>query len=176
MFLLKILIFISFAGICCLIIAGISEFDSKPPVSIDNSPPPDKFTIEYERIFGECYGLCPVYKVTINEKGEVVFEGKENVRKRGGHKSKISEEELNKLINKFEEVKFFRLFDKYVMSENCSKQILSDGDYARISFDNGKVSKSILRYSGCYGPGVFDDLKSLEDLIDQVANTKQWID
>lgn len=134
-----------------------------------------KVIFELERIFGQCFGPCPVYKVSIFSNGEVKFTGMKNVRNPGTYNSKISDLDIKKLKEEFDAINFMQLSNKYVMDDNCSHPVLSDSDYARIYYYDGNKSKNILHYTGCYGYGVFDKLLSLESSIDKVANTKQWI-
>ena len=134
-----------------------------------------RVVFELERIFDQCYGRCPVYTLTIYSDGEVVFEGKKNVKKFGTQVSKISDGDIRLLKNKFDSSDFMNLSDRYVVEENCSSPVLSDGDSARIYYHDGKTSKSIMHYSGCYGYGVFETLRILEKSIDSTTNSNQWI-
>ncbi len=44
-----------------------------------------------------CNGECPVFKVAVNSKGKVIYEGHTNVYKTGKHEWKISKDKVGKL-------------------------------------------------------------------------------
>lgn len=131
--------------------------------------------IEFERIFGECLGKCPAYQVSIFGNGKIEFTGNKNTRVIGKAYSNLSDADLQYLIEVFEKSKFIDFSDKYVRGENCSKVVLSDGEYIRIQYKNRETTKEMLHYSGCRGTDFFDKLELLENEIDRIANTKRWI-
>ena len=68
-------------------------------LSKDGKIPNDlKITLETT----ECYGECPVYKLTVNSDETVIFEGKEYTKVIGETDSKISKSKIKELINEFE--------------------------------------------------------------------------
>jgi hypothetical protein len=132
-------------------------------------------TIQFENNYCIGFGSCTNYKVSIYSNGEVIFEGLKGVKKIGIVKSKITKSKLEELIGNFEDIDFFRLSDKYVPGKNCSGSVISDSNTVQIYYNDGKLSKNISHYRGCLGTKKLNKLLELEESIDRVVNTKQWI-
>ena len=120
----------------------------------------------------ECFGFCPVYKLTITADGSVVFEGRRFVKQEGVTISSVSPERLKQLMAEFDRVKFFSLEDDYSETRlSCPTDQPSAITSIRI---NGK-SKTINHYLGCLEPKVPKGLTELENKIDEIVNTAQWL-
>jgi len=128
---------------------------------------------------GFCYGRCAQYVLTISSDGSVVFDGKEETKIKGKATGSISKEDLKRLIDQFDTVKFFQLEDRYEFG-NCPIKISDTPSAITTLRINGKT-KTVRHYLGC----VEDDpqhtsfppaLIELEQMIDQVAGSKQWVD
>jgi len=132
-------------------------------------PPDLKITLERT----ECFGVCPVYKLTITADGAVVFEGRRFVKQEGATiKSAISRDGLKQLMAEFDRVKFFSLEDDYSETRlSCPTDQPSAFTSIRI---NGK-SKTINHYLGCVEPKAPRGLTELENKIDEIVNTAQWL-
>ena len=116
--------------------------------------------------------------VLVAAEGKVVFEGKANVKVKGRSESTISREKVRLLIEAFEKAKFFSLRNSYSLPEDGCRVFDGDASSARVSIVLNGKSKSIDHYLGCHpkkGSSV-RALIELENLIDDVTNTHQWID
>lgn len=111
-----------------------------------------------------CFGMCPVYTVTIYGSGKIEFRGDNFVAKEGLHTDSIPPAEVNRLVHAFHEKKFFSMNDRY---EN---RHVTDLPSTTTAFESGKDSKSVYNYYGAPA-----ELKDLEKMIDSVAHTAQWI-
>lgn len=60
-----------------------------------------------------CFGDCPVYEVTIDKDGNVVFNGKDYTLFKGKEEFKLTDKEFNTLKSKIESSNFNKLKDKY---------------------------------------------------------------
>jgi hypothetical protein len=120
------------------------------------------------------WGVGPVYKLTIYSDGGVVFEGKKNVRHAGIAKSSISRRELQRLIDEFEKVDYFSLADNYLRDENCPIPSF-DTPIVITSLTYKGRSKSVAHDTGCKGTSALEKLAALENLIEEVTRTEQWI-
>ena len=145
--------------------AGYSD-----PAVIPQNVPQD-LMISLERT--ECFGGCPVYKLTITADGAVVFRGRRFVKQDGATiRSAITQDRLKQLIAEFDRVKFFSLDDDYSETRLlCPTDHPSAFTSIRI---NGK-SKTINHYLGCREPKVPKGLTELENKIDEIVNTAQWL-
>ncbi|HEX2488543.1 MAG TPA: DUF6438 domain-containing protein [Blastocatellia bacterium] len=120
----------------------------------------------------ECFGFCPVYKLTITADGSVVFEGRRFVKQEGVTISSVSPERLKQLMAEFDRVNFFSLEDDYSeIRLSCPTDQPSAVTSIRIK---GK-SKTVNHYLGCLEPKVPKGLTELENKIDEIVNTAQWL-
>lgn len=110
-----------------------------------------------------CYGTCPGYTLTITGDGKVNFEGRNYTRVKGSATTTIDQDKLNELIKEFLRVDFFNLQDKY--SAN-----VTDNPTYTVSIQLGGKTKEVENYAA--GPR---RLYLLQDRIDQIVNSEQWI-
>jgi hypothetical protein len=137
-----------------------------------NIPQDLKITLERTA----CYGTCPAYKLTITADGAVVFEGRHFVKKEGATiNSAISQERLKQLMAEFDRVKFFSLEDDYMEDRRVCDELATDHPSAYTSIRINGKSKTIKHYHGCRGPKVPKELTELENNIDKIVNTAQWL-
>lgn len=125
-----------------------------------------------------CFFTCPEYIVTISAEGKVVFEGDANVRVKGRSETTISAEKVQILIESFEKAKFFSLKNRYSLPEDGCRVYDGDAPSATISIVLNGTKKSVDHYLGCRqakGTSV-RALIELENLIDDLTNTAQWIE
>jgi Domain of unknown function (DUF6438) len=135
---------------------------------------PQDLMITLERTV--CLGFCPVYKLTITADGAVVFEGRQFVKQEGATlKSAISQERLKQLMAEFDRVKFFSLEDSYTYDRHVCDMYETDHPSAFTSIRINGRSKTIKHYHGCQGPKVPKELTELENKIDEIVNTAQWL-
>ena len=115
----------------------------------------------------ECYGPCPVYRLTITGDGSVVYEGKNFVKATGRQTTTISQERMRQLVSEFEKADFISLADSY-------EQItVLDNPTVIVSITIDGKSKTVRHYHGDKtAPKILTDL---ENKIDELANTNQWI-
>ena len=126
----------------------------------------------------DCFYICPAYVVTISADGSVTFEGKANVRVLGKAQTQIAVEKVRELVTTFLKIKYFSLRDNYNSArDGCH---ISNGDTSSVitSIVMGGRAKSVNHYLGCFPrkEHSLDALLRLEEQIDEVANTAQWID
>jgi hypothetical protein len=114
-----------------------------------------------------CFGTCPVYSLTIKGDGIVVYVGEDHVRTKGVKETTISIADVNKLVLEFEKADYFSLNDSYTSFG------VSDMPSANTSITIGGISKSIKHYHG--DRSAPKQLTELEDKIDDIVNSDQWI-
>ena len=100
-----------------------------------------------------CFGTCPIYKIEIYTDGSGIYTGTRFVEKIGGIEFKLSEEEINSILQKANKINYCQLEDEYF-------ERISDlpRTYVQI-FD-----KKVLDYYGAP-----KELKELEELIDKIC-------
>ena len=126
-----------------------------------------------------CFGECPIYSVTIEGNGSVVYTGVDFVASTGVRETTIGDDDLVKLVNEFLRVHFFDANEEYrersaisirpgrtylAMSEN-----VSDNPSTLLSLKLGDRTKTVTLYYNYPA-----ELSALADLIDEVSGAKRW--
>jgi hypothetical protein len=118
-----------------------------------------------------CYGVCPVYVVTIHGDGHVEYIGENYVDIPGPQETEIQPDKLQALLRTAERIHFFDLKEKYF--EDCTDQPTS---IITLKLD-GKSKVVSNYYGGCErrttGPQV--ELANMATEIDELAGTASWI-
>jgi hypothetical protein len=118
-----------------------------------------------------CFGACPVYRLTVHRSRKVVFEGKAHVWEVGRQTGRVSKEGFSQLVAKIEEINFFSLKNRYDgKNADGSGTTVTDLPTRKTSVTRGNVTKTVENYFR--GP---KGLKELEDLIDEVTKSIEWV-
>ena len=112
--------------------------------------------------------IAPSYSLTINGDGTIIYHGIENVKTIGKQKGRISEKDVNQLVNEFINIYYFALKDRYDTMADPSAS--STHIVTTSILLNGKTKKvfHVQESIAPYG------LSVLEDKIDKITNSKQW--
>jgi hypothetical protein len=165
-FLLSCVVLVLFMALsmgCITTGKNLGENAAKEELSSPVSP--EKLVITLERT--GCYGNCPVYSLTINGEGTVVYHGKDFVKTKGVKETTISMESIYQILAEFEEAEYFSLKESYI---GFGK---SDMPHANTSISLGNRTKSIKHYLG--DQNAPKKLTELENQIDEIVNSAQWI-
>jgi Domain of unknown function (DUF6438) len=170
--------------ICLLAACGNSVLQSENTNQTQTKETP-KLSLKMER-FG-CYGRCPIYDLTIQPDGNVIFEGKFWTKVKGTAEGKITQEQLKQLIDEIEKAKFFSLDNNYNWdSKNCP-ELATDSPGINLTIKLNGKEKTIDHYHGCnekdsanqnkdWTEKIFpQQLYKLENKIDEIVETKRWI-
>jgi len=165
-----------------LVLSSSSSIFAQKPKQLTNddfSPPPsptstnntnsseDKLKsaiISLER--SGCLGPCPVYKITIYGSGKVVYKGEKFVKVVGERTITVDREKIEKLLADFEKSGYFSLEDKYEGGPTDATSAITS-----ITLSNKK--KTINDYHA--SPNSPAILRDLENQIDAVVNSGQWV-
>tara|TARA_B100001778_G_C18562125_1_gene618273 strand:+ start:1078 stop:1506 length:429 start_codon:yes stop_codon:yes gene_type:complete len=100
-----------------------------------------------------CYGKCPIYEIEIFENGSLIFNGKKNIENIGVYNSKLTKEDMSKILDKAKHIEFHKLQNEYIESLNdLPKTIL-------------KVKNKVVEYNSEYPK----ELEILENLIYEIS-------
>ncbi|OQW63120.1 MAG: hypothetical protein A4S17_07305 [Proteobacteria bacterium HN_bin10] len=116
---------------------------------------------------GVCFGFCPEYTVTVSGAGEVRYEGRRFVNVVGQRTATVSREEVARLVRRFDEIGFDSLRDAY------RSQVTDLPTYV-VSITRDGRTKTVVDYGGT-GAGMPSAVRELQDEIDRVAGTAQWV-
>lgn len=122
---------------------------------------------------GPCFGACPVYSVSLDAAGKVVFTGQRHVTASGEHNSQADPAALAALHAKLSAINLSALPAKVVPGSPACGQHATDGSTYSMSIVQDGVTYGFRHYAYCQdAPAV---LTELENLIDAAANTARWI-
>lgn len=127
----------------------------------NQEPMPADLLITLERT--ACYGECPVYHVTIDARGNVIFEGRNFVRVQGRHTEMIPASSVASLLAIANRIGFFDLRDSY-------RAPVTDLSTTIVTITANGRTKRVEDYFGAP-----KDLKQFEYAIDDAAGTQRWI-
>ena len=115
-----------------------------------------------------CFGACPDYTLTIHGDGTVTYEGRQFVRTQGTRTITISEEKIRQLLSEFQRVDYFSLDDSY------EEFMATDMPSAITSLKANGKTKTVRHYHGDFSAP--EKLTELEDRIDEIVNSDQWLE
>lgn len=113
-------------------------------------------------------GKTPVYSLTIHGNGSVIYNGIKNVDTSGIQSYQIPKDKARELANEFINIYYFALKDNYSNSSNASNLSMVTTSISM----NGRT-KTVVDDKSSYAP---QPLRALEDKIDQVTNSKRWLE
>lgn len=131
------------------------------PSSADTGP----VTITLQRT--ACFGMCPIYTVSIDGDGQVTYTGQRFVRVTGEQHGQASREDVQALLRAFDAVQFESLQNEY-------RAHVTDLPSQIITLTRNGHTKRVVDYAGV-DAGMPVAVRDLEQQIDRVANTAQWV-
>jgi len=125
------------------------------------------------------WDMGPVYRLMIYADGSVAYIGSRNVKMNGLAEGRISREDVQRLVKAFDSIDYFSLLDEYSEKSGCPFY-LADAANAYTTLKIGGKRKDVFHDSGCLADGKSfasfpRGLAELENLIDKVVKSDQWI-
>lgn len=117
-----------------------------------------------------CFGTCPSYILSIQKNGKVTFNGKEFVEHKGVATGEITKDKLDQLIQEIHESHFMEM----PSNPECESRY-TDMPSVFLTIELNGERNTVNHYHGCKGFQFEQDLYELEEAIDSLANTQQWI-
>lgn len=135
-----------------------------PPPAVDNIPPaPPKeegIALEYRRT--ACFGTCPIFNFKVYDNGRAIYEGKNFVDMIGVYHTNISKNDIDKIVDAAEKIKFFQMDDVYDSQvtdlPSVYLSILKDGKFKTVKNRHN-------------GP---KELKALYEQVDALIKAQKW--
>ena len=152
--------------------AEVEEYlDLVPPERLPERhvPPPvvrDDSKVEITLRRTGCYGSCPSYSVTVSDTG-ILFDGDGFVVAEGQHRAAVAPEKVRELARQIVKADFYSMDKEYFagVTDNPTYSL-------KISIDGNE--KEVVDYVGSW-VGMPAVISQLENEVDQVARTEQWI-
>jgi hypothetical protein len=110
-----------------------------------------------------CFGRCPSYTLKIEGTGKVSYEGRDFVQVKGAQTSQIEAKAVKALVDEFFAIDYFALQDTFTEEVTDLPSTISS-----ITVDGKR--KQVYNYYGAP-----EKLTKLENRIDEVAGSAQWV-
>jgi len=124
---------------------------------------------------GQCFGPCPDYKLVVEGNGNVLYHGRGYVKVIGARRSFIPTDAATALIQIMLDYNFHDFY-RYYAREDC---MMSDCAFITVELKIGNIEKSVTRIDmppiSLDRPFVPEKLLFLENQIDRVTNSLQWV-
>lgn len=161
------------AALAAAVLAAACARPSPPVPSTDAvQVPADSGThITLER--GPCFGTCPVYMVTLEGSGNVIFSGMRFVADTGVSTATVPAARVDSLVAELEAGGYFDFADRYLPGEPGCEHAATDLPSATSEVRVRGRSKRIEHYHGCMDAP--PALEAMERRIDEVAGVARWI-
>lgn len=163
---------IAAAGVCLVVIVTvimllIAALWKPGTGSSTSSVVPTDFELTLER--GPCFGFCPTYTVTVNDKGSVRLKETSfrNVNSGTAQEYYVPVASVQKLYDQVVALKFFSLKDEYVNNQ------VTDLPSTQITVTANGKTKSIYMYG--LEDDIPQDLQDFADDIDTVLEVKDYL-
>lgn len=114
-----------------------------------------------------CFGFCPAYRVTIRDDGSVTYVGERFVHAIGERHAQVPREDVERLLQRFDAIGFEQLRDRYSAP-------VTDLPTYTVTLERAGRRKTVADYGGL-SAGMPQAVRDLQDEIDRVANTAQWV-
>jgi hypothetical protein len=108
-----------------------------------------------------CFGVCPVYSVTVYEDGTFVYKGISNVNKQGELKGAVSKHAVANLFTQIDRLHFFWLKSRYGIDTDLAGvviQVLHKGRRKTVTDFEGK-----------------EEISQLAELVENITGISQFV-
>ena len=161
--------------IALLVLAAVVEASLTVSDALESGRvrPPIQNLVQVTLERGVCFGRCPVYRIIINADRRVQYSGTQFVKVEGVQSKNISAVAMRQLRDELNRVGYFGLHDLDTSKVSCEDPS-TDSPTVTISVRADGKFKSIKHYRGC-GGAASALLSQLEDRIDLIAGTVEWV-
>ena len=122
---------------------------------------------------GPCFGTCPVYSVTLDGSGAVLFEGRRFVADTGISTGRVPPARIDSLVAALTAGGYFDFADRYTAGEPGCERYATDLPSVITEVRAGGRTKRVEHDHGCMEAP--QALTALEGRIDSVAGVARWI-
>jgi len=153
------------------LLAGLMACGHSPAPEPQANPAAAQGHLSLER--RPCFGTCPVYTVTLERSGAVVFEGRRFVADTGTHTGSIPAARADSLFRALDAAGWFSFVDRYAMGEPSCQHFATDlpSVITEVRMD-GRVKRVEHDYGCTDAPPA---LEQLERRIDEVTEVGKWV-
>jgi hypothetical protein len=134
---------------------------------------PKAFKISFSTT--ECFGMCPVYSVTLDQAGNVEWSGEKNVDKLGKSTKKVAATAAAEVYEALQSAGYFELKDAYAIDSPDCERARTDASTHKWSVEHDGKTKPLSQYLGCEGVDALDKVREASKLLIEKTAISEWI-
>lgn len=133
---------------------------------------PERFEIALST--SACFGKCPVYDVSIDQAGQVEYDGHQFVAKEGKASKQVPAADALAVYDALLAAGYFELADRYTTKEDgCN--LVTDGPTSTWNVVVDGKTKPLAHYRGCMGVPALSKISKVESLLNEKAGITEWL-
>jgi hypothetical protein len=134
---------------------------------------PQQYKISFSTT--ECFGRCPVYSVSLDQDGNVEFEGQSNVAKEGKSTKQVAPNDAADVYEALLAASYFGFKDEYRTEEDGCERVRTDASTHKWSVARDGQTKDLSQYLGCEGVPGLDKVEAVSKLLIEKSGISDWI-
>lgn len=125
---------------------------------------------------GYCERECPIYRVIVFGDGDVIWQGRHNVRVKGLAKGSLTPDQVREILDELRAVDFFHIQNTFgFKGKGCTTEHPGMLEFTTsFSITSGGQSHALEHFSGCSGDAPAK-LTALETKLKQIVGVSRWI-
>lgn len=147
--------------ICAFLVAGCATEAALPEASISLSK-------------SKCLGSCPAYTMELYSDGRYVWNGRAHISVEGTQRGRLNVEAYRQALRLISRADIESFHDKYEAGPDCATWT-TDQQTVAIRIRNGSKVKTIVHYLGCQGFPRQDDLRRLENGLEEAMHIRDFV-
>ena len=152
-----------------LVLAGLAACAATPPAGPGTGP--TAITVSEQ----PCFGVCPVYSMTVTPDDRYVLDGERFTRTEGRSEGQLPTGSFGRMVTALQAADFTAIPGEITHgSEACGQPVASDLPTTIIATD-GPVAHDVVWYQGCFGTPWRDGLATLRDTLHQAYRYDQLV-
>ena len=166
-----------FSALAALFMIGCSSDDYEPYATRGlqrfDVEERDEFTLRRTA----CFGFCPIYQVTVDERDLLLFQGERFVTEAGGAVSKrLPDGSFNRIVAIAKEHGVAGFDARYPndAGDNCAA-LSTDSPNVEIEFKTKRIAHAVAVNLGCAGFDGRDRFEAMVAAIEEVLDIDSWI-
>jgi hypothetical protein len=134
---------------------------------------PQQYKISFSTT--ECFGRCPVYSVSLDQDGNVEFEGQSNVAKEGKSTKQVAPNDAADVYEALLAASYFGFKDEYRTEQDGCERVRTDASTHKWSVARDGQTKDLSQYLGCEGVPGLDKVEAVSKLLIEKSGISDWI-
>lgn len=156
--------------------SGGATPDGDAGVDLEDAGPsalPQAYKITFSTT--ECFGRCPVYSVSLDQDGNVAFDGQRNVAQEGKSTKQVAPNAAADVYEALLAADYFGFKDAYRTEADGCERVRTDSPSHNWSVERDGQTKNLLQYLGCEGVPGLDKVEAVSKLLIEKAAVADWI-